>query len=70
MLVAGVKFEAPGDSFDTPVEGCVTLFESETETNGSWNRREVFSPTFPFALKLVLVCTRLKAGGTLDRTIP
>ena len=35
MLVAGVKSEAPGDSLDTPVEGCVTLLESETETNGS-----------------------------------
>lgn len=70
MLVAGVKSEAPVDSLDTPVEGCVALFESETETNGSWNTREVFSPTFPFALKFVLVCTRLNAGGTLDLTIP
>lgn len=70
MLVAGVKSEAPGDSFDTPVEGCVTLFESEMEMNGSWNKGEVFSPTFPFALKWVLLCTRLNAGGTLDRTIP
>ena len=70
MLVAGVKSEAPGDSFDTPVEGCVTLFDIETETNGSWNTSEVFSPTFPFALKLVLVCTRLNAGGTLDLMIP
>ena len=70
MLVAGVKSEAPGDSLDTPVEGCVKLFESETETNGSWNTREVGSPTFPFALKLVLVCTRLNGGGTLDLMIP
>ncbi len=70
MLVAGVKSEAPGDSLDTPVEGCVTSFESEAELNGSWNTKEVFSPTLPFALKLVLVCTRLNAGGTLDLMIP
>ena len=70
MLVAGVKSEAPGDSLDTPVEGWVKLFESETETNGSWNARQVGLPTFPFALKFVLVCTRLNGGGTLDLTIP
>ena len=70
MLVAGVKVEASGDSLDTPVEGCVTLFESGAETNGSWNLEEVFSPSLPFGLKLVLVCTRLNAGGTLDLMIP
>ena len=49
MLVAGVKAEASGDSLDTPPEGCVTLFESGTETNGSWNPEEVFPPTLPGA---------------------
>ena len=65
MLVAGVKSEAPGDSLDTLVADCVTLFENEPETNKSWDTEEVVPPTLPFGLKLVLVCTRLKAGGTL-----
>ena len=60
-----VKSEAPGDSLDTPVEGCVTLFENDLETNGSWDTEEVVPPALPFGLKLVLVCTRLKAGGML-----
>ena len=70
MLEAGVKFEAPGDSLDTPVDGCVTGFENEPETNGSGDTKEVVPPSLPFGLKLVLVCTRLKAGGTFDLTIP
>ena len=70
MLEAGVKFEAPGDSLDTPVEGCVILFDSGTETNGSWNTEEVFPPTLRSGLKFVFVCKRLNAGGTLDLMMP
>ena len=64
MLVAGVTSEAPGDSLDTPMECCVTLFDNEPETNGSWDTEEVVPPTLPFGLKLVLVCTRLDTDGT------
>ena len=69
MLVAGVKSEAPGDNLDTLLEGCVTLFENEPETNESWDTEEVVQPTLPFGLKLVLVCTRLNTDGTLHTCI-
>lgn len=65
----GMKLKAVGDSLDASEEVLVETGKAGAETKGSWELNEVILPTFPFGLKLALVRTRLKAGGTLDRAV-